>query len=74
MEHVRRTVSPQSMRIFARLLDGASVEAVARELGASGEAVRKTRLRIRHRLRLRVRQQLAEEERLFGDSAEDSSR
>jgi RNA polymerase sigma-70 factor (ECF subfamily) len=74
MEHLRRTVSPQSMRIFARLLEGASVETVADELGATSEAVRKVRLRIRERLQRQVREQIAAEERLLDAPLEPGTR
>lgn len=67
--HLRRaldTVGEQSeaksVRVFERLLEGASVAEVAHEFESTSEAVHKVKQRMRERLRAAVALQVAEEE------------
>jgi RNA polymerase sigma-70 factor (ECF subfamily) len=65
MKALARTTRPRSAEIFARLLDGATPEAVARETGHSIGAVYKLQQRMRERLRELVRNQIDEESRML---------
>lgn len=62
MESVRRTFEERSVRIFERLLAGASTEEVAAEYELSTQAVHKVKQRIRKRMKELVGVQIAEEE------------
>jgi RNA polymerase sigma-70 factor (ECF subfamily) len=59
---VRATFEPQSVSVFERLVQGASVVEVARETGLSEAAVHKIKQRVRDRLRELIEQQLLEED------------
>jgi RNA polymerase sigma factor (sigma-70 family) len=62
LDELRRTTSDQSLKVFDRLLGGATPEAVATELGLTLAAVRKARQRVRQRLEVLVRRQIEDED------------
>ncbi len=61
-QSLSRELDPRSLQVFDRLLEGASVTEVARELDLRVEAVHKIKQRTRERLRERIAAQLADEE------------
>jgi RNA polymerase sigma factor (sigma-70 family) len=61
-ERVRDGFEPRSVRIFERLLDGASAAECAAEFGTTEAAAYKIKERVRRRLREQIERQLAEEE------------
>ena len=62
MVSVRRTFEERSVRIFERLLAGASTDEVAADFELSTQAVHKVKQRIRNRLKELISAQIAEEE------------
>jgi RNA polymerase sigma-70 factor (ECF subfamily) len=73
LRSVQQTVGPQSVEVFERLVQGASPESIATDLGLPHNTIYKIKQRMRERLMIRVQEQL-EDEQLGADRREAADR
>lgn len=67
MDALRRVVEPQSIAVFEKLLSGAGVDDVAREMSIAAANVYKIRQRMRDRLQELIAEQIREEDESFSN-------
>lgn len=62
LETIRATFAPQSVEIFERMVQGATVAQLAEQYGMSEDAITKVRQRVRARMEQLIAEQIAEED------------